>query len=93
MAQYHVNSHGVAALKIAGVLPLMGRNSVLVSPDQGLTLVLEDGSMHNWLAEKDSTFPSVGDFLVRDEELNVTYIVAASKFSTLFAMTEAGHDE
>jgi hypothetical protein len=84
MNNYHVCSHEVAAVRIVNLQPLLGRNEQLVSPESGLVLVLEDETKHKWLCEKDSVTPTVGDFLVTDKELNVTYIVTAAKFATLF---------
>ncbi|HEV2523330.1 MAG TPA: hypothetical protein VGT24_13200 [Candidatus Acidoferrales bacterium] len=86
-----VKSHAVTAEKIVGVLPLMGRNTTLMSPDAGLTLVLENKTQHNWLSEAGGPAPAVGDFLVRDDELNATAIVSAAKFKELFS--EVSHDE
>jgi hypothetical protein len=83
MAHYRINSHPVAASRIVGVKPLMGRNTELMSPDFGLTLVLEDETQNKWLCEK-GIVPSVGDFLVHDTELNVTYVVTPTKFKKLF---------
>ena len=84
MTQYKVKSHVVEASRIICIQPLMGRNNQLMSPDAGLVLVLEDNSKHNWVAEKNSHMPVAGDFLVADRELNVTYVVAATKFAVLF---------
>ena len=85
--KYRVNSHEVEGSKIVGVKPLLGRNTELMSPEFGLTLVLDDDTHHKWLSEKDSVTPTVGDFLVTDKELNVTYVVSATKFETLFRGT------
>jgi len=66
---------------------MLGRNDQLVSPESGLVLVLADETKHKWLCEKDGVMPSVGDWLVTDNELRVVYVVAADKFSTLFQET------
>jgi hypothetical protein len=84
MTTYHVKSHAVEGSKIVRIQPLMGRNDQLMSPESGLVLVLDDATKHKWLGEKDGAMPSVGDFLVKDDALNVIYVVAADKFSTLF---------
>jgi hypothetical protein len=89
VAHYRVNSHGVEASRIASVGPLVAQGKML-SPEAGLVLVLENETSHKWLAEKDGDMPSVGDFLVADKELNVTYVVTATKFKASFEEISRG---
>ena len=83
MPAYRLNTHAVEASRIETLQPLVSQGKVL-APDNGLTLILEDHTKHNWIAEKDGQTPLVGDFLVHDAQLHVTYVVAAHKFTELF---------
>jgi hypothetical protein len=83
MTAYSIESHPVAAFQIVDVGPLIAQGKMM-SPDNGLTLVLRDGTTQKWLSEKDGALPSVGDWLIRDEELKVVYVVPAAKFTALF---------
>ena len=84
--KYRVSSHEVEGSKIVNVQPLLSQGKML-SPDAGLVLVLDDNSKHQWVSEKFGITPTVGDFLVADRELNMTYVVAATKFKKLFRGT------
>jgi hypothetical protein len=84
MTQYKIKSHAVEASCIISLQPLMGRNTELMSPESGLMLVLDDNSKHQWVSEKIGMMPCAGDFLVKDTELNIIYVVAATKFQNLF---------
>jgi hypothetical protein len=86
MPTHHVNSHAIEAARIVSVEPLLAQGKIL-SPEAGLTLVLENGAKHKWLSEKAGSAPSMGDFLIKDDELSVIYFVTANKFSTLFRET------
>ena len=84
MNTFTVKSHKVIALKIASVQPLVRSGAGPMSPDAGLTLVLENDSKHDWVTHKNESVPQVGDFLVHDELMNVTYVVPVAKFTALF---------
>jgi hypothetical protein len=62
----------------------MDRNDQLMSPESGLTLVLENDAQHKWLSERDGITPTVGDWLVRDDKLKLSLVVDAKTFSALF---------
>ena len=81
--KYRVNSHAVEGSKIVSIQPLVAQGRVL-APNAGLTLVLDDESKNKWLNEPNAPTPAVGDFLVRDDELHVAFVVPAAKFKTLF---------
>jgi hypothetical protein len=81
---YKVKAHAIEVARITGVQPLINRNTVLMSPDFGLTLVLDGGAKTDWLSEKGSPAPVPGDWFVHDAELNVSYIVPVQKFNELF---------
>lgn len=83
MAHCKVQEHQVTASEIVDMGPLIASGKML-APDAGLILLLKDKTTQKWLSEKDGAMPSVGDWLVRDEELKVVYVVPAAKFSTLF---------
>jgi hypothetical protein len=85
---YQVKSHPVEVARIQSIQPLMGRNTVLMSPDFGLTLILYGGAKTDWLSEKGNPAPKVDDYFVCDDELHVSYIVAAEKFNELFSNQE-----
>jgi hypothetical protein len=80
---YQVVAHEVEALKIAGVQPLV-RAGRMLGPEAGLTLVLADDTKRTWLAEKDGSVPSTGDWFVVDSRLQVSYVVPAPQFKALF---------
>jgi hypothetical protein len=85
---YRVASHNVDAVQILRIQPLMGRNTQVMSPDAGLLLVLSDETKQTWLSEKGSIAPTVGDFLVTDTVLNLSYVVAAANFQKMFRSTK-----
>ena len=88
-----VRAHQVAVAKIIEVQPLV-RNSQLLSPDCGLKLVCSDGRSQTWLAEKEKqSVPAVGDFLVYDDHIHVTYVVSAEIFSSMFAPEKENESE
>ena len=89
MSTYRVKTHEVAVTKIVGIQPLMGRNTALMAPDQGLLLVLDSGEKHKWLSEPNAPVPQVGDAFVIDSELGVSLIVPAAKFADLFEVATA----
>jgi hypothetical protein len=78
-----IKKHPVTAIKIVALQPLV-IGGVMAAPDAGFTLVLADDSKRRWAAEKGGVPPVVGDFLVTDTEVGVTYTVCAEKFETLF---------
>jgi hypothetical protein len=80
---YQVQSHAVEAARIVRVAPLVARDKML-SPDAGLTLILETNLKHKWLPEKDGAMPVAGDWLVEDRELQIVFVVPAAKFAGLF---------
>ena len=86
---YRVKSHPVEVSRIQSIQPLMGRNSVLTSPDFGLVLILDAGTKRDWLCEKNAPAPVAGDFFVCDDEFHVSYIVAAAKFNEMFEETQS----
>lgn len=78
---FTLKSHGVAAVKITALAPLV-RNGAALSPEAGLKLVLEDGRRMNWLAES-GAMPSIGDWIVEDGVLGTTFVLTPSKFTAL----------
>ena len=84
MTRYTAQPRGVLAAQIIRVEPLMARNTALLSPDQGLLLVLDSGEKHKWLSEPNAPVPQIGDAFVVDSELGVSLIVPAAKFGQLF---------
>lgn len=83
MANFKVNAHQVTACRIVRIEPLISQSKML-SPDQALVLVLDDGSKHQWVADKSGTVPVVDDYLVSDAELGVTFVIAATKVALMF---------
>lgn len=86
MTRYTAKPRAVSAAQVIRVEPMAGRNSTLLSPDAGLVLILDDNTRQRWLAE-DGAMPSVGWYLVRDDELHHDFVVAAAKFAELFEVT------
>lgn len=78
-----VKAHPVTATKIVNVQPLIS-NGQMRSPEEGLTLMLDNGVRYKWLAEKDGAAPATGDWLVHDDELHTVFIVVGARFSTMF---------
>lgn len=86
MSRYRMNSHEVEVHKVVNIQPLLGRGgSSLMSPDQGLALILDDGQKINWLAESKQPAPSAGDFLIEDSALGTSILIPAAKFNELFS--------
>lgn len=84
-----VKAHAATARKIAAVGPLIAAGKML-APDAGLVLVLDDAdeSKQTWLSDRASTMPVVGDWFIQDADLNLTYFVPASKFTSMFEETK-----
>jgi hypothetical protein len=81
--QFKTVSHMVEANRISSVLPLIIGDKML-SPDAGIILLLADGTKKKWLAEPNAPMPVVGDFLISNQELHVTYVVNPEQFQRLF---------
>lgn len=78
-----VKAHEVIAQRIQAVQPLVSGGQ-MVSPDAGLTLILENESKQRWLAEQDAVVPKTGDWFVQDAELRSSYTVTDATFKKLF---------
>jgi hypothetical protein len=83
MPQFFMKSHKVQASQVTGLEPLVVAGQ-MKAPSVGLTLILANGARHIWLTEKTGPMPSVGDYAVRDEALNLEFVVPASRFAELF---------
>jgi hypothetical protein len=81
---HQMKSHSVIARRIVKVEPLILGDKML-APDVGLILRLADsGKKVKWMAEPGNPAPQAGDFFVTDSELEVSFVVSASKFDSLF---------
>jgi len=81
--KFSMKAHPVQVSEVTGVEPLVVAGQ-MKSPSIGLTLILSDGARHVWLTEKDRATPAVGDYLVKDEVLNLDFVVPAARFPELF---------
>jgi hypothetical protein len=89
MAQkYQVKAHAVEARKVASVQPLVAHGKML-SPNDGLTLILDDGTKETWVAEQNAAVPNIGDWFVVDDALRTTFVMPAQKFAELFSVMAA----
>jgi len=84
MSTYQMNSHAVTARRIDAVLPLVIGGDKMLAPDAGIVLRLDDGTRKKWLAEPNAPMPKVGDWLVSNQELHLTYVVNPEQFQRLF---------
>jgi hypothetical protein len=81
MSKFVISPREVEARKIAKVEPLLRNGSISLA---GVTLVLEDGTSVKWTMPSPlEKTPKPNDWLVRDEVLNLDYIVS-EKFEQLF---------
>ena len=78
-----VKAHAVEARKVASVQPLVAHGKML-SPNDGLTLILDDGTKETWVAEQNAAVPSIGDWFVVDDDLRTRFIAPAAEFEKLF---------
>ena len=83
MSRFQIAAHEVEVTKIAAIEMLI-EHSRIISPETGLILRLDDGARHVWGAAKNEAMPLVGDALVSDPDLQLTFVVPASRFSELF---------
>jgi len=81
---YKAKEHTVDARRIVNVTPLVlgGR---MLGPDEGTTLVLDDATKHRFVGNGRESMPQEGDWLVKSDALNITFVVPAAKFFELFA--------
>jgi len=80
---HKAKEHTVDARRIVNITPLVlgGR---MLGPDEGTTLVLDDGTKQRWVGNGREAMPQDGDWLVVDAAMSMTYVVAQAKFSELF---------
>ncbi|MBZ5662389.1 MAG: hypothetical protein LAO08_18460 [Acidobacteriia bacterium] len=81
---FRVKAHTVEVARVVTVHPLVAHGAMM-SPSAGLVLILDNGTRHNWILERDGVNPAVGDTLVHDAVLNLHYVVPVAKFAELFA--------
>jgi hypothetical protein len=82
-----VNAHKVSAIRIESIQPLR-RGGQLVHPDEGVLIILSDGTKKKWLNEG-GVPAKAGDLLISDTDLNATYVINPEKFAELFVVTAA----
>lgn len=88
MSKFIVAAHTVEAEQITGISSLRGLGGQMMGPDAGVLLITADNAKHRWLIDKDGILPEVGDYLVFDANLHVTYVVKAASFSEGFVQAD-----
>jgi hypothetical protein len=85
MYKVQMKAHGVAVARICAIdmLQVKGR---ICNPNEGVILVLDDGTRQTWLVEAGMDVPEIGQFLIVDNK--ISYIVDSAKFSAMFDAVE-----
>jgi hypothetical protein len=77
-----LKSHAVEVARICDITMLVVNGSIL-SPAEGVILILDDGTRKTWLVEAGMDSPEIGEFLMVDSRLKVSVVLNASQFDSL----------
>jgi hypothetical protein len=88
MSTVQMHAHAVTARKIDRLAPLRSGDG-LAAPNEGVSLILEDGTKIRWGLGAAASIPQAGDWFIQDAEFGgVSFVISPAKFAALFTVAD-----